>query len=70
MAYDAKNSLGKYYPTLRIVLGHWMRNPPEIAFPETTMFAEDAQASCLRDATLLTHALSWNKRIFLDKGSH
>jgi hypothetical protein len=58
MAHDLKKFLGKYDPTLSLVLRHRMWNPHQITFSEPEIFMQNAQAGCFRDPQLLTHAFA------------
>jgi hypothetical protein len=34
MSHDLKKFLGKDYPTLGLILSHYMKNPPEVTLSE------------------------------------
>jgi hypothetical protein len=56
MSHDVKKFLGKDYATPGIILGHGIRNSPEITLSEPKIFMQNAPASCFRDPKLLVHA--------------
>jgi hypothetical protein len=57
MAHDLQKFLAKCDPILGLALSHLMWNPPSITFSEPEILVQNADAGCLRDPQLLTHAL-------------
>jgi hypothetical protein len=63
MSHDLKKFLGKDYPTLSLILGHYMRNPPKITLSEPTVFMQNAQASRFHYPNILARAFTRNNWI-------